>query len=157
MRRCFCCESFPPSAARVPPLEPAVKDDGPAAEMTQKRVQERAVTPTVDLGIGNWSVPICSHVAYLCEIRFVEAGLRSSDHCLVIGDELDTGRILSNLRPGRGGRSRAARAWEIVATRAGPEFSAVEHALPDGGSFRVAFSAASIQVRGVSQLTGSVR
>jgi signal transduction histidine kinase len=59
-------------------------------------------TETIDLGIAGWRVPLHSHIACLWEteqdfaeaVGFVEAGLRGTDHCVVIGGKSDLERIL---------------------------------------------------------------
>jgi PAS domain S-box-containing protein len=56
---------------------------------------------TIDLGIAGWRIPLHSHVACLWEseahlataVSFVEAGLRGSDHCLVVGSAADNRRV----------------------------------------------------------------
>jgi PAS domain S-box-containing protein len=63
----------------------------------------RSQEPTIDLGIAGLRVPIHSHIAYLWKtetefeeaVRFVEAGLRGVDHCVVVGDERETAKVLS--------------------------------------------------------------
>jgi PAS domain S-box-containing protein len=65
--------------------------------------------PTVALGIRGWRVPLGSHIAYLWEterdfeeaVGFIGAGLEGSDHCFVVGDEDETGRVLSILEKRR--------------------------------------------------------
>jgi PAS domain S-box-containing protein len=76
-----------------------------SAAAKKPRGRARPETPTVDLGIAGWRVPIHSHIAYLWEterefaeaVGFVEAGLRGSDHCVVVGDRRDNNRILAIL------------------------------------------------------------
>src|SRR5437870_1863390 len=66
-------------------------------------------TPTIDLGIGGWRVPVHSHIAYLWETKrdfeeavgFITAGLEGSDHCVLVGDEGETRRVLSILEKRR--------------------------------------------------------
>jgi len=73
------------------------------------RVQPQRRTPTIDLGIAGWRVPIHSHLAYFWEteadfdaaVGFVEAGLRGSEYCVVIGYPREGERVLAVLR-GRG-------------------------------------------------------
>jgi PAS domain S-box-containing protein len=72
---------------------------------TKKRAHQKRQLATVDLGIEGLRVPIHSHIAYLWEseqdfaaaVGFVEAGLRGSDYCVVIPDQLDVADILANL------------------------------------------------------------
>ena len=62
-------------------------------------------SPTVDLGIGGWHVPLHSHLACLCDnaehleqaLGFLTAGLGGSDHCVVAGEAADNQRILGIL------------------------------------------------------------
>ena len=69
------------------------------------RPNPRRKAPTIDLGIAGWRVPVHSHIAYLWEterdfagaIGFLEAGLRGSDHCVLVGDEDETALLLSLL------------------------------------------------------------
>jgi two-component system sensor histidine kinase UhpB len=50
-------------------------------------------TPTVELGIADWRVPVHSHIGCLwatesdfaSAVGFLETGLRGSDHCVVVG------------------------------------------------------------------------
>jgi PAS domain S-box-containing protein len=73
------------------------------------RRRARPKTPTVDLGIAGWRVPLHSHIAYLWETKrdfeeavgFIAAGLEGSDHCIVVGDESETRRVLSILEKRR--------------------------------------------------------
>ncbi len=68
-------------------------------------VQPQHKAPTVDLGIGGVRVPVHSHIAHLWEterdfaaaVGFLEAGLRGSDACVVIGSRADNERIRSLL------------------------------------------------------------
>jgi PAS domain S-box-containing protein len=66
-------------------------------QVTAERA-EREVSPlTVVLGIADWRVPLHSHIACLCEteeqaaeaLGFVTAGLRGSDHCVLLGAAAD--------------------------------------------------------------------
>jgi signal transduction histidine kinase len=76
----------------------------PPRPIPRQRRQRSATeeTETVDLGIAGWKVPVHSHIACLWEsdqdfgeaVGFVEAGLRGSDHCVVVGDRADLERIL---------------------------------------------------------------
>ncbi|HEY3122623.1 MAG TPA: hypothetical protein VGK70_01000 [Thermoanaerobaculia bacterium] len=69
-----------------------------SAREGKARRRARPKTPTVDLGIAGWRVPIHSHIAYLWETKrdfeeavgFLAAGLEGSDHCIVVGDEGET-------------------------------------------------------------------
>lgn len=62
-------------------------------------------TSTIDLGIAGLRVPIHSHIAHLWKnqrdfeeaVGFLEAGLKASDHCVVVGDESETASVLSVL------------------------------------------------------------
>jgi formate hydrogenlyase transcriptional activator len=53
------------------------------------------LSPTTDLGLEGESVPLHSHIAYFWEtekefadaVRFLEAGLRHMDHCVIFGHE----------------------------------------------------------------------
>jgi PAS domain S-box-containing protein len=66
-----------------------------------KRSKPPESPPTIDLGIAGWRVPLHSHIACLCEteerfageLGFAAAGLRGSDHCLVVGDPADNQRL----------------------------------------------------------------
>jgi PAS domain S-box-containing protein len=76
-----------------------------SSKATKWRVGSEESPPTVDLGIAGWHVPLHSHIACLCEteehldeaLGFVIAGLRGSDHCVIIGDAADLRRILGSL------------------------------------------------------------
>jgi PAS domain S-box-containing protein len=75
----------------------------------KRRPKPRRGKPTVELGIGGWRVPLHSHIAYLWETKrdfeeavgFITAGLEGSDHCVVVGDEGETRRVLSILEKRR--------------------------------------------------------
>jgi PAS domain S-box-containing protein len=72
---------------------------------TKTRRKPRREALTIDLGIAGWRVPVHSHIAYLWEserdfaeaVGFLEVGLRGSDHCVAVGDEEETRRVLSLL------------------------------------------------------------
>jgi PAS domain S-box-containing protein len=78
----------------------------PAKKRSRK---PRRGASTVELGIGGWSVPLHSHIAYLWDTKrdfeeavgFIAAGLGGSDHGIVVGDESETGRVLSILEKRR--------------------------------------------------------
>jgi signal transduction histidine kinase len=66
-------------------------------EATKEQAELGKLPPAVDLGIAGWRVPLHSHIACLCEneeqvaqaLGFASAGLRSSDHCVLLGDAAD--------------------------------------------------------------------
>jgi PAS domain S-box-containing protein len=72
---------------------------------TDKSTEPRESTPTVELGVAGWRVPLHSHIACLCEteeslaeaLGFLTAGLRGSDHCFLVGDAADVQRMLGIL------------------------------------------------------------
>src|SRR5207249_1425434 len=78
-----------------------------AAQMTSKRRRSgksrtKGARRTVALGIHDWRVPVHSHISYLWTspkefadtAGFLETGLRGEDHCLLVGSENTSGRIL---------------------------------------------------------------
>jgi PAS domain S-box-containing protein len=75
----------------------------------KRRREPRREKPTVELGIRGWRIPLHSHIAYLWEtnrdfeeaVGFIAAGLEGSDHCIVVGDEGETRRVLSILEKHR--------------------------------------------------------
>ena len=77
----------------------------------------------MELGIGGWRVPLHSHIAYLWETKrdfeesvgFIAAGLEGSDHCIVVGDEGETRRVLSILEKRRMSRiCSPARSFSVL-------------------------------------------
>ncbi|HEV8577950.1 MAG TPA: MEDS domain-containing protein [Thermoanaerobaculia bacterium] len=72
----------------------------------KKHAQPRRTTPTLELGIAGWRVPLHAHIAYLWEteadfaaaLGFVEAGLRGGQHSVVIVAPQDGDRIRAILR-----------------------------------------------------------
>ncbi len=119
--------------------------------LAQKRgARPRPRPAMIDLGIAGWRVPIHSHIARFLEtekdlaeaLGFIEAGLRDSDHCVVIADKRDTERILSNLESrGLDIGGLQAQGWLTVLGRAltGQEMldeisTAFEEALAAGAS-----------------------
>jgi signal transduction histidine kinase len=70
------------------------------------RVQPKRQTTKIDLGISGLQIPVHSHAAYLWAseqdfadaLGFLEAGLRGTDYCVVIGDREDTERFLAVLK-----------------------------------------------------------
>jgi PAS domain S-box-containing protein len=71
----------------------------------EKRAEPWKSPPAVDLGVAGWRVPLHSHIACLFEAQetlaealgFLTAGLRDSDHCVIVGDDADNQRILGIL------------------------------------------------------------
>src|SRR5579863_5164294 len=69
------------------------------------RSELRATATPIDLGIAAHRVPLHSHLAFLWETEaqlavaagFVEAGLRGSDHCIVVGSSADNQRVAAVL------------------------------------------------------------
>jgi signal transduction histidine kinase len=65
----------------------------------------RGARRTVALGIRDLRVPLHSHISYLWTnpkefaetVGFLEAGLRGRDHCLLVGSQNTSGRVLSLL------------------------------------------------------------
>ncbi len=70
-----------------------------------RKSRTKGARRTVALGIHDWRVPIHSHISYLWTspeefadtAGFLEAGLRGEDHCLLVGSNNTSGRILSLL------------------------------------------------------------
>jgi PAS domain S-box-containing protein len=73
---------------------------------TKTRTHKKRQPATVDLGIGGLHIPVHSHAAYLWEseqdfadaLGFLEAGLRGTDYCVVIGDRQDNEHIRAVLK-----------------------------------------------------------
>ena len=75
-------------------------------EALLRSFREMARGGSVPLGIGGAFIPLGSHVAYFWEsekdfragVNFVDAGLRSTDFCVVFGHEEANERVLDTLR-----------------------------------------------------------
>jgi PAS domain S-box-containing protein len=110
-------------------------------------------TPTIDLGIGALRVPIHSHIAQLWKtqrdfeeaVGFVEAGLRGSDYCVVVGDESETGSVLSILEKNGFDVETLAAEKRLILVRPAP--SAREMLADISAAFEEAISAGASLVR----------
>ena len=124
----------------------------------KRRLKPPRASPRIDLGISGWLIPLHSHVGYLWETEqgFEEAvgflaGLRDSEHGILIGDPRDNERVLAILE---------RRGVDVRSQRRRKRLSVLERASTAGAMLdAVAGAIESALARGASvvRLSGNVR